>query len=327
MRMALGAAVALLIAWSSGVAAREKIAIPSITPKSLAEFLHRQGAPATVAGELYLPTQRTGAVPVLILKHGSGGLGGANGDAIRQWAQLVARWGVAALVVDSFGPLGITDTAANQAQLSSWADVADTLAALKLLGADARFDKRRIGVMGWSRGGSVALETALETVRTRIIADDLKFAAHVVFYGAAEFQYRDRATDRSPMLFFHGEADNYVPVGPTREFADWAQSMGNRVSFVAYPGTYHDFDVEGGFHGFARNLEVGAKCDLILDLTNGHVLRMDHKDNPGVGAEAVRGYVRSCFSRGANLAYNAAARAAAAEKLHAFLRQYLGATG
>jgi dienelactone hydrolase len=164
-------------------------------------------------------------------------------------------------------------------------------------------------------------------VRTRIIADDPKFAVHVVFYGAAEFQYRDRATDRSPMLFFHGEADNYVPVGPTREFADWAQSMGNPVSLVAYPGTYHDFDVEGGFHGFARSLEVGAKCDLAMDLTDGHVLRMDHKDNPGVGPEAVRGYARSCFTHGANLAYNAAARADAAEKLHAFLRHYLGAAG
>ena len=327
MRIVIGAALTLLLMWPSGVDAQEKLAIASVTPKSLAEFLHRQGEPATVTGELYLPAQKSAAMPALVLKHGSGGLGAANGVAIRQWAQLVASWGVAALVVDSFGPRGITDTASNQAQLSSWADVADALSALKVLGADPRFDRARIGVMGWSRGGSVALVTTLDTVRTRIIGDDLKFAAHVVFYGAAEFQYRDRATDRSPMLFFHGEADNYVPVGPTREFADWAQSMGDPVSFVAYPGTYHDFDVEGGFHGFARNLEVGAKCDLVMDVTNGHILRMDHKDNPGVTLEAVRSYFRSCITHGANLAYNPAARADAAEKLHAFLRQYLGAAG
>ncbi len=327
MRILIGAALALLLALPSGARAQEKISIPSITPASLAGFLHREGQPAIVTGELYLPAQARAPMPVLVLKHGSGGLGGANGVAIRQWAAFVASWGVATLVVDSFGPRGISNTGENQGQLSSWADVADAFSALKVLGADPRFDRARIGIMGWSRGGSVALETALETLRTRIIADDLKFAAHVVFYGAASFQYRDRATDRAPMLFFHGEADNYVPVGPTREFADWAQSMGNPVTFVAYPGAYHDFDVEGGFHGFARSLEVGAHCDLVMDVTNGHVLRMDHKDNPGASLEAVRGYFRSCVTRGANLAYNAAARADAAEKLHAFLRQYLGAAG
>jgi hypothetical protein len=70
-------------------------------------------------------------------------------------------------------------------------------------------------------------------VRKSVVTDDLKFALHVVFYGPATVQYRDRATDQSPMMFLHGEADNYVVIGPTREFADWAQSQGNPVSFIS----------------------------------------------------------------------------------------------
>jgi dienelactone hydrolase len=302
--------------------AQQKISIPSVTPASLFALLHHDTKPTTVTGELYLPPKASGPVPAMVLMHGSGGLQGPTGTNIRKWATTFAGWGVAALVVDSFGPRGIKETATNQGQLSAWADVADTLAALKILAADPRIDKDRIGIVGWSRGGGTSFKTALETVRKSVITDDAKFALHVVFYGSADVQYRDRATDKSPILFLQGEADNYTVIGPTREFADWAQSQGNPVSFISYPKTYHDFDVQGGFSGFVKTLEVYAKCDLVTDLTSGHVLRMNHADNPKATAEEVTAYLKTCITHGANLAYNAAARADAAEKIHGFLKQY-----
>jgi dienelactone hydrolase len=317
-------AAALILVAAPGLAqAQERVSIPSLTPTSMFGLLHRQAPPTTVTGQLYLPVASPAPFPALVLKAGSGGLTGPTGDNIRKWAALLTRWGVAALVVDSFGPRGISETATNQAQLSIWADVADALAALRVLAADPRIDKSRIGIVGWSRGGMVAMNTALETVRRSMIdTADVKFAAHIVFYGAAEVQYRDRATDGSPMLFFHGESDNYVPIGPTREFSTWAQSQGNAVTFITYPRTYHDFDVEGGFSGFARTVETSHNCDLVVDLTDGHVARMNHKDNPGASGDDARVYLRSCVSRGANLAFNTSARADAVEKLHAFLKQY-----
>jgi dienelactone hydrolase len=307
--------------------AMEKISIPSVTPASLYALLHHDTKPTTVAGELYLPAKASGPLPALVLMHGSGGLQGPTGTNIRKWANTFAGWGVAALVVDSFGPRGIKETATNQAQLSAWADVADTLAALKTLAADSRIDKDRIGIVGWSRGGSTAYKTALETVRRSVITDDLKFALHIAFYGAGDVQFRDRATDKSPMLFLHGEADNYTVMGPTREFADWAQSQGNPVSFITYPKTYHDFDVQGGFAGFVKTLEVYSKCDLVTDITNGHTLRMNHADSPKVTPEQVAAYLKTCTTHGANLAFNAAARADAAEKIHGFLKQYFQISG
>jgi dienelactone hydrolase len=194
----------------------------------------------------------------------------------------------------------------------------DALGALQVLGADARFDRGRIGIVGWSRGGGVAFNTALETVRKSMITDDLKFALHVVFYGPADIQYRDRATDLSPVLFLHGEADNYVPIGPTREFADWLQSQGNPVTFVSYPKAQHDFDVQGGSQGFVKNLEVGAKCDLVFDIATGRTIRMNHADAPAATAEDIRAYFRSCITRGANLSFDAAVRANGGEEYTAF---------
>ena len=169
------------------------------------------------------------------------------------------------------------------------------------------------------------METALESARRAVLGDDgPKFAAHVVFYGPADTQYRDTATDHAPMLFFHGEADDYVTIGPTREFADWIQGMGNPVTFIGYPHTYHDFDVEGGVNGFARTVETGRKCDAVLDFSTGRVVRLNHQPASGVTAQAFGAYFKSCIERGADLAPNPTARADAVEKLHAFVKTVFG---
>ena len=181
--------------------------------------------------------------------------------------------------------------------------------------------------MGWSRGGSAAFNTTLETVRRILITDDLKFAVHVVFYGAAELQNRDRATDKSPILFFHGETDNYTRIGPTREFADWLQSQGSPVTFVSYPKTYHEFDVQGGFSGVSKSTEVFTKCDMVVDVSVGRVIRLNHVDDPKTTPEQVRAYLGSCPGHGATYAFNATARADAVEKIHEFLKQHLQVPG
>jgi dienelactone hydrolase len=311
-------AVAVVLAGTAAPAfAEEHLSIASVTPTDGGSFVHHEAPAQTVTGDLYLP-KVPGPVPALILKHGSGGLSGATGDNIRKWARMINDWGVAAFVVDSFKPRGITETATNQGQLTIWADIADSLAALRLLGGDPRIDKSRIGIMGWSRGGGVAAMTALEKVRKAGVESDLKFALHIAFYAPGSVQFREFATDKSPMLWLHGESDNYVPIAPAREYAAWFQSLGNPVTFIGFPGAYHDFDVEESAVRFAKTVQIGAKCDLVVSLDDGRVLRMDHKNG---ASEDTRAYMRSCIGHGANLGYNASARAAAVRKVHAFLKK------
>jgi dienelactone hydrolase len=309
--------MAPVLAWG-----QERISIPSETPTLLLAYLHGPAAKVTVTGDLYLPANATGPVPALILKHSSGGLAGADGDNVRAWAKTLTDWGVAAFVIDSFGPRGVTSTAADPAQLSQWSDLADAFNGLKVLAADPRIDKSRIGVMGWSRGGTIAMISALESARLAILApSDPKFAAHIVFYGSASTQFRDKATDGAPMLFLHGEADDYVPVGPVKEFAAWLKGMGNPVTFITYPGAYHEFDVEGTFGGLARRVQSGRACDAVIDFTDAQVLRMDHKPVSGITPADFAAYYKSCGQQGADLYYNAQARADAVNQVHAFLRQ------
>lgn len=308
--------------------AEEKLAIPSRTPSTIGEYLHGQGEAVTVVGYLYLPSGANGPLPAMILKHGSAGLTGAQGDNIRRWAKNMNDWGIAAFVVDSFTPRGIGDSASDQSKLRSLADLADSFAALKVLGSDPRIDSRRIGIIGWSRGGAVAMETALESARLAVLSpNDPKFAAHVVFYGLATPQYHDTVTDHVPMLFLHGDSDNLVPVGPTREFADWIQTQGNPVTFQSYPGVYHDFDVEGGIDGSVRLVETARNCDVLVDFSTGQIVRMDNKPVNGVSGLALIRYMRGCMQRGAELHPNAAARADAVERVHRFLIQALHIPG
>jgi hypothetical protein len=105
------------------------------------------------------------------------------------------------------------------------------------------------------------------------------------------------------------------------------QSQGNPVTFVSYPNTYHDFDVQGGFSGLSKSTEVFIKCDMVVDVSTGRVIRLNHVDDPKTTPESVRAYLGSCPGHGANYAFNPAARANAVEKVHDFLKQYLQIPG
>jgi len=161
------ATIAISLVTPGGASAQQKLSIPSVTPATLTALLHHETTPATVAGELYLPPKASGPLPALVLLHGSGGLQGPTGTNIRKWAGTFAGWGVAALVVDSFGPRGIKETGTNQEQLSGWADDADALA----LGGAARQGLER--QRGWTFCAPHDLGVGGEHLRLRDV-DDLR---------------------------------------------------------------------------------------------------------------------------------------------------------
>ena len=144
-------------------------------------------------------------------------------------------------------------------------------------------------------------------------------------YGPGMTQYRDTATDKAPFLFLHGEADNYVPMAPTRDYADWVKSMGNPMTFVSYPGAFHNFDIATGFQGRSPAVEV-TSCDIVYNLPDFRILRMDHKANPALKPGELDAYSKSCASKGANLGFDPKARSDAIDKVHAFLKDTLKAS-
>src|SRR4051794_25466337 len=147
----------------------------------------RGAKPAKVTATLYLP-KSAGPVPAMVLTSSSGGvLDWIEG----YYARALSREGIAALVIDSFKPRGIRNVISSQSAVSSWDMENDAFAALALLGKDARIDATRIGIMGLSKGGLVAQNSAFLIRRQASGTGTLAFALHVPIAPDCTGQFRD----------------------------------------------------------------------------------------------------------------------------------------
>ncbi|WP_413457334.1 dienelactone hydrolase family protein [Herbaspirillum huttiense] len=215
------------------------ISFESVTPKRIKDFVERTVADkATVTGRLSFPEAMTSPVPAVVILHGSSGVN--PGEKV--WAQRLNALGFASFVVDSFTGRGVSNTEADQTQLSMSAGIADAYFALRLLAADPRIDKKKISVMGFSRGGIAALYSALDPFRRAVIDDDLHFAAHIAFYPGCGIHYASAHLDGAPILMLLGGKDNYTPAAPCVEYADTLRKQGAQVTVKVYPDAYHGFD-------------------------------------------------------------------------------------
>ena len=168
---ALGQAMSSLADGRTG-----RIEFQSATPAGPTELVTKTYKGTIVAGTLALPQGAGPGTPAMVIAHGSGGILPGREHA---WARRLNELGIATFVVDSFTPRGLTSTSRDQSRLSTMANLADALAALRLLATHPQLDPERIGVMGFSRGGQVALYSALEPLRRGMVDGDLRFAVHV----------------------------------------------------------------------------------------------------------------------------------------------------
>jgi dienelactone hydrolase len=253
----------------------------------------------------------------MVIAHGSAGV---SDEREGGWAKRLGEAGLATFVVDSFGPRGVRQTATDQSQLSTAANVADALAALALLTTHPRLDPARIGVIGFSKGGQVALYTALEPFRRAVVDEATRFAAHVALYPYCNDWYVAERVTGAPLLLLLGGRDDYTPAAPCRDYAQWFTTRGAPASVIVYPEAYHDFD-SARPPTVGRNLVNGRNCDMRVDLDRFSVtLRATGEDITSSAAS----YARSCLTRGATAGGDREARRRAPDDVTAFLRQTLG---
>lgn len=306
-----------------------RYAFASSTPRSLPDLLKGpgQGEPAQPVGHWFLPAG-TERGPAVILIHGSGGLYDAMLDF---WPRQFNAAGIAVLAVDSFGPRGVKSTAEDQSQVPFAADTADAFAALKLVASHPRVDPARIAIMGFSRGGITTWRTAVERIAVaQQLPNGLRFAAHVPMYsggcvGAFRLMVKPGVfTTKAPMLWVHGDADDYTTIGACRDYADRIGKAGTPVEFVALEGAMHKFDQDDtrrlNVRGAQRTLET---CPLELDIDT--LATYDRNTGQRVSGEALQALTRqSCSAIGAHVQGDRAARDKAAQAILAFFRKTLG---
>src|SRR3954467_9816999 len=161
------------------VAARVELhAFASLT-LSDQQFLNgdSNGKPVSMTGEFRI-AQGTGRLPVVVLMHGSGGIG-AN---IEPWTRKFNSMGISTFTIDGFTGRGLTSVNTDQASLGRLNFILDIYGALELLAKHPRVDPERIVLMGFSRGGQAALYASLTRFHNMWNKSGAQFAAYIPFY-------------------------------------------------------------------------------------------------------------------------------------------------
>jgi dienelactone hydrolase len=173
--------------------------------------------------------------------------------------------------------------------------------------------------MGFSKGGQVALYTALEPLRRATLSDGLRFALHLAFYPSCAIPYHAPRTTTAPMVFFLGEADDYTPAHQCRPYADWFRARGSAVEMNVYAGAGHGFDVPAPVVRLAR-VQVANDCGLAIEL---EPVQGRRADGSVVAASEIDGHLRGCMRRGASFGGHPPALAVAIDDLAGVVRRVL----
>ena len=241
-RWLAGAALALPAVLAQAAVAdlqRVELALPSGT------VLRAHWLPAAPGASEAAPAAR----PAVLALHGCGGLyakGGALASRYREAAENLHAAGYAVLMPDSFGSRGLRDVCATRySERSLKVDdrVEDARAALAWLAAQPGVDARRIGVMGWSNGGTTTLHLLAQR-QAHPRAGEPALAGAAVFYpGCGPLLKRHATVENVPLLMQLGALDDWTPAQPC---VDWAATLnaapGSDVTVHVYQGSYHGFD-------------------------------------------------------------------------------------
>jgi len=249
--------------------------------------------------------------PALVLLHGCGGLheqprGNAASQAgaaphrglAPRYTELAAQlnaMGIHALVTDSLTPRGedeLCTQRTGQRRVTQVNRRRDALGALAWLAAQPGVDGQRLGLLGWSNGGSTVL-AATNLAHPEVQRAAVRPSAAIAYYPGCEAEAARGYRPSAPLLMLLGEADDWTAAAPCKAMAAAARATPPVPvpQWEAYEGAYHGFDGT-------------APVRLRRDVPNGV--------RPG---------------RGVHVGAQPEARAAARARLERFLRETWGLPG
>lgn len=311
-RLAFVALIAFCAAGTAGAQQKETISFES----------RQKGQPVQVTTTIYWPAT-PGPVPALVIHHGSGGISDRREG---NYAREMVAMGVAAVVINSFKPRGVTSTVTDQSAVTGQDFNLDALAALKALGANKRIAANRIGITGFSKGGTSALMAAHESqVAAAGVPAELRYALHVPFYPSCSAQYYKPRSTGAPIYMLLGGADSYVGHEPCKTYAAAMRAEGARIKVKVFPGAGHGFD--GGAPYFIPQGENYSQCvtqqqadgswkERKSDITT---IGTDGKPIPGAFGKVLA----ACRTLGVSGGGNDAAAKQSMDDLKGYVRRYL----
>ena len=262
----------------------ERVELPSLDAP--------QGTAVQLPGH-WFRTPGAGLAPAIVALHGCGGLYNARGELADRYTELAGRLNamhVHVLFTDSLQPRGekeLCTQRTGQRRVTQTQRRRDALGALQWLAAQPGVDASKLGLLGWSNGGSNVL-AASNRRHAEVLAAPVKPSLLVAFYPGCESDLARGYEPIAALLMLLGEADDWTPAAPCKSLAEAANGVAGanrpQVQVQAYAGAFHGFDGT-------------APVRLRRDVPNG--------TKPG---------------QGVHVGADPAARAAAAVRLESFIR-------
>jgi carboxymethylenebutenolidase len=236
--------------------------------------IHAQTGPERVAflsaddktelvGYVFRPRKMPAArVPAVVMMHGRAGAYSSAAGGVydastlsrrhRMWGRLWAASGYVAILVDGFGPRGHPQGFPRFSYRDRPPEFDETTVrpldaygALAYLRTRADVVPDRIGLQGWSNGGSATLAAmAIGAPGIETPTPATGFRAAVAFYPACGLKGRFEAGYRpyAPVRVFHGTADEEVSPRRCRRLVERARALGGDMRIDLYDGATHGFD-------------------------------------------------------------------------------------
>ena len=186
-----------------------------------------------VDSELFLP-EGEGPFGCVMALHGSIGWASHHQDHVNGWLEA----GLAVCKVNSFTSRSIDSTVDDQLSVTHAMMLVDAFRTRSVLEQDSRIGK--IGIAGWSLGGTVALYSAWSPILEILGAP---FDAHLPFYPAAHLRPDLQSWSGSPILILHGDADDWTPL----HLVEGLMPQLPNATLHVYRGAHHSFDSEKEF--------------------------------------------------------------------------------
>lgn len=190
----------------------------------------------------HAPEKQTGAAskaPAIVALHGCGGMlnrQGQSAERNQSYAELLNQQGWSVLFVDSLSPRGLKSVCGGaDGALSPAARVVDVQAAVAWLAQQGEVDSQRIGILGWSHGGSVSLLSNAIGIDYAV-----KPKAALAFYpGCGALTLPRHWQPARPILMQLGQDDDWTDPKPCQALA---QKFPESMAQDTYPQSGHGFD-------------------------------------------------------------------------------------
>ena len=155
--------------------------------------------------------------------------------------------------------------------------ITDAFRGLSLMSQHPDIDPNRIGIMGWSLGGSTSFYSAWKPIIKSLTTGNEKFSAHLPLYPGTHIKPDVNEWSDAPMHILCGNDDDYTPTILVKNILEYMKPNKSNVELTVYPNAHHSFDAIEPIEFIPYAIKLTEKFAIIDK--EGHLTFTDNNNN------------------------------------------------